>query len=195
MIVFEIVVLIAAACGLVMVVGGIWLLAKGAITLASAPKTDAITIEWKKQFRINTQVPGIAFFLVGLLFLGFSMYFSRPPDIVPIEFNGQIKNVEEPVTILVSPNQWQIPTASDGSVEGKIYPDLSILLLVVSAPGYEPFRSVVNLRKSGKRLAKLGTLELKKKIAEIKATPDNISAIGFAAPPAGNNQPNFGVAQ
>lgn len=95
---------------------------------------------------------------------------------------------------MVSPNQWQIPTASNGSVEGKIYPDLSILLLVVSAPGYEPIRSVVNMRASGRKLAELGTLELKKKIAEIKATPDNINPIGFAAPPT-KAEHGFGVAQ
>jgi len=79
MTVFDIVVLIAAACGLAMVVGGIWLLARGAITLAATPKTDALTLEWKKQFRINTQVPGLAFFLVGLIRMRGK---PRPSDLV-----------------------------------------------------------------------------------------------------------------
>ena len=191
--VFDIVVLIAAACGLAMVVGGIWLLARGAITLAATPKTDALTIEWKKQFRINTQVPGLAFFLVGMMFIGLSLRFSQPPDVVPIEFRGQFKGVEGPVTVLVAPNRWQIPTTTSGMLQGKVYPDLSMLILVATAPGYEPFSTVVALRPQGQRLAELGTLELKKKVGEIKASSANIGAIDFNPPDHGAGASSFGV--
>lgn len=196
MTVFEIVILIAAVCGVSMVIGGIWLLAKGAITLAATPKADALTIEWKKQFRINTQVPGLAFFIVGLIFIVLSLLFSKPPDVVPIEFRGQIKGVEAPVTVLVSPNKWQIQTTSTGIVQGKIYPDISMLVLVATAPGYEPFSTVVSMKNQGPRLAELGTLELKRKIGEIAATAGKIGDINFTPPdPGGGGHTTFGAPQ
>ena len=195
MTVFDIVVLIAAARGLAMVIGGIWLLARGAITLAATPKTDALTIEWKKQFRINTQVPGLAFFLVGMMFIGLSLRFSQPPDVMPIEFHGQFKGVEGPVTVLVAPNRWQIPTTTTGMLQGKVYPDLSMLILVATAPGYEPFSTVIALRQQGQRLAELGTLELKKRVGEIKANSSNIGAIDFNPPDQGVGGSSFGVPQ
>ena len=63
MTVFELVALVAAIAGLAMVIGGIWLVAKGILTMAATPQADALTVELKKQFRLRTQVPGLAFFL------------------------------------------------------------------------------------------------------------------------------------
>ena len=130
------------------------------------------------------------------MFIGLSLRYSQPPDVVPIEFHGQIKGVEGPVTILVAPNRWQIPTTSTGMVQGKIYPDLSMLFLIASAPGYEPFTTVVPMRKQGAQLAELGTLELKRTIGEIKATANSIGAIAFTPPDHGTSgQTLFGVPQ
>ena len=121
---FEIVALTGALAGISMVLGGIWLVAQGALTLAATPKSDALTIEWKKQFRINTQVPGIAFFLVGLLFITLSLGFLKPPELVPIEFEGEIKGIEEAPTIVVRPANWELPASTGGHVNGRVYPDL-----------------------------------------------------------------------
>jgi hypothetical protein len=55
--IFGAVVLLTALCGLIVVAGGIFLLAKGAITLASTSPTDALSVEWQKKFKLNTQVP------------------------------------------------------------------------------------------------------------------------------------------
>ena len=79
---------------------------------------------------------GISGILAGedVKFIGLSLRFSQPPDVVPIEFHGQFKGVEGPVTVLVAPNRWQIPTTTSGMVQGKVYPDLSMLILVATAP-------------------------------------------------------------
>jgi len=192
---FEIVALVGAFAGFCMVLGGIWLLAKGVITLAATPKTDAITIEWRKQFRINSQVPGIAFFLIGLMFISVSLEFLKPPDVAPIEFEGQIKgNIDEQVSILVRPANWELPgDSTTGQISGKVYPDFSVLVLVINAPGYEPFTKPVKVNLEGQRIAKLGTVELRRKVKE-SDLQKQIVPIPFDAPiPSSAKDSKFGA--
>jgi hypothetical protein len=186
---FELVALIGAVCGIAMVLGGIWLIAKGALTFAATPKTEALTLEWKKQFRLTTQVPGMAFFLIGLLFVAVSLGFLKPPGLVPLEFEGEIKGVEEPVSVLVRPTtSWELPSTTAGTISGKIYPDLSVLVLVVNAPGYEPFSKSIKVSAEGRHVTPLGTLELHRKLkksdltASIADLPFNPADTANAAP-------------
>jgi hypothetical protein len=194
---FELVALIGAVCGIAMVLGGIWLIAKGALTFAATPKTEALTLEWKKQFRLTTQVPGIAFFLVGLLFISVSLGFLRPGELVPMEFEGEIKGVEEPVSILVRPANWELPSTTAGKINGKIYPDLSFVVLVINAPGYEPFSKSIKVSPDGRRVAQLGTLELRRKFKKTDLTT-SVAELPFAATDLSMNNVSaaaFGVAQ
>lgn len=187
---FEIVALTGALAGISMVLGGIWLVAKGVITLAATPKRDAITIEWKKQFRINTQVPGIAFFLVGLLFIALSLGFLKPPPVVPIEFDGELKGIDEPPAIFVRPANWELPSSTGGRINGRVYPDLSVVVLMINAPGYEPYTQSIRISTGSRRIAHLGTLELRRKVRE-SDLEKRIADLPFDAPSAGG----FGVPQ
>jgi hypothetical protein len=193
---FQIVALMGSAAGLAMVLGGIWLVAKGVITLAATPATEALSIEWKKQFRLNTQVPGLAFFLVGLLFISVSLVFLKPADVTPIEFEGQITgvNADEQVSILVRPSNWELPGNSTGLISGKVYPDFSLLVLVISAPGFEPFSKPVKVNLEGQRIAKLGTVELKRKL-KASELQKQIVPIAFDTPAPSAAAPAFGEAQ
>lgn len=190
---FEMVALVGAAAGLCMVLGGIWLVAKGVITLAATPKTDALTIEWKKQFRMNTQVPGLAFFLVGLLFVSVSLVFLQPPDVAPIEFEGHVKGVEEPMSVLVRPHEWKLPDNSAGRIRGRVFPDLRILTLVINAPGYEPYTVSVDVGTGGSRKADVGTLELRRKIRE-SDLEKQVTTLPFAVQDGGQKAAAFGAA-
>jgi hypothetical protein len=129
--------------------------------MAATPKADALTIEWKRQFRINTQVPGLAFFLVGLLFIAISLQYLKPPEMLPIEFEGTINDVTSPVSIVVRPTNWGLAESNTGEIRGQFYPDLKFLMLVVSAPGYEPLTTSVKIESNGPRIAKIGALKLK----------------------------------
>ena len=190
---FEIVALAGALAGLSMVLGGIWLVAKGVITMVATPKAEALTLEWKKQFRLNTQIPGLAFFLVGLLFVAVSLGFLKPPELVPIEFDGQIKGVEEPITVVVRPANWELPGNTTGKINGKVYPDLSVLVLVINAPGYEPFTTSIKVQPDGHRLARLGTVELRRKLKE-GDLEKSVATIPFKPPPlAAAESAAFGV--
>lgn len=194
---FELVAIIGAACGVAMVLGGIWLIAKGQLTLAATPHTDALTLEWKKQFRMSTQVPGIAFFVIGLVFVVVPLGFLKPAALVPMEFEGEIKGVEEPVSISVRPTtNWELPGTSTGKINGMIYPDLSVVLLVINAPGYEPFSKSIKISSDGRRLAQFGTLELRRTKLRRADLAENIASLPFDTPAtSGTNAAAFGVPQ
>lgn len=191
---FEIIALIGAVAGLSMVLGGIALVWKGAITMAATPKADALTIEWKKQFRINTQVPGLAFFVVGLAFILSALAFLKPDPIRPIEFEGELKGVDEPVSIVVRPTNWELPTDTSGKITGKVIPDLSFVVLLINAPGYEPFAKSIKIGNEGPRVAKLGTLELRRKVKQADLEK-RIAPLPFNAPANASNAAGFGVPQ
>jgi hypothetical protein len=192
---FEIVALVGAVAGFSMVLGGIWLVAKGIITMAATPKADALTIEWKKQFRINTQIPGLTFFLVGLMFVAVPLEFLKPPEVSPIEFNGQINGVDEPVSILVRPTNWALVGDSlTGEISGKVYPDFSVLLLLISAPGYEPYSKPFKVNLEGPRIAELGTVELRRSKVKESDLEKSIAHLPFQVPPSSSTQaPTYGV--
>jgi hypothetical protein len=189
--IFELAVLLASLCGVIMVCGGLFLLGRGAITLAATPKTDAISIEFRKQFRIHTQVPGIALFLVGLMFVTQALYFSKPGDIVPIDLQGEVSGVVGPVTVIIS-TKWPVHTFTGGQIEGRIYPDMTSLIVEATAPGYLPFSAPVKLKTSPRRVAALGSLRLQKVLDEIPPNPANIRGLDFTAPPPGQGG-SFGV--
>lgn len=192
---FEIVAVVGALAGLYMVWGGIQLIKSGVMTLAATPKAEALTLEWKKQFRLTTQIPGLAFFLIGLLFVTVSLGFLRPPDLIPIEFEGQIDGVDEPVTVLVRPANWELPGNTSGKINGKVYPDLSVLVLLINAPGYEPFTTSIKVQPDRQRVARLGTVELRRKFKE-SDLEKSVVAIPFKPPsPAATEAAAFGVAQ
>lgn len=191
---FEIVALAGAFAGLSMVLGGIWLVGQGILTLAATPKSDALTIEWKKQFRINTQVPGLAFFLVGLMFISISLGFLKPPEIIPIEFEGEIKGTDQPVTIVVRPINWELPASSSGRINGKVYPDLSLMILMINAPGYEPYTQPIKINGDRARVARLGVVEMRRKLLESELER-KVTVLPFAAPPPTASTAAFGLPQ
>jgi len=180
---FEVVALVGAMAGLSMVLGGIWLVAKGVITMAATPQAEALTIEWKKQFRMNTQVPGLAFFLVGLMFIAVSLGFLKPSDIAPIAFEGQLKGIDERVSIYVRPTNWELAgDTSTGQISGNVYPDFSVLVLSINAPGYEPISKPVKVNLEGKRIAKLGTVELRRSNVKESDLTKQIAPLPFSSP-------------
>jgi hypothetical protein len=178
---FDTVVIAAALCGVVMVGGGIALLWKGAITLAATPEATALSIEFKKQFRMNTQVPGIAFFVVGLVFIVVALYASKPTGVVPIDLQGEVLGVKAPVSVGAS-TKWHLDSFSSGAIRGRIYPEVTTLVIEVSAPGYVPVTTPIEI-KPGIQQAVIGKFQLEKRIDEIPANPGRIAPVQFKPPP------------
>ena len=131
--------------------------------------------------------------MVGLIFLSVALQFLRPSEIIPIEFEGELKGVEGPASILVRPNTWELPSTASGQITGKIYPDLSVLILVVNAPGYEPYSKLIKMNADGRRVAQLGILELRRKVRESDLSK-NITDLPFSvSSPAKTSSAAFGV--
>jgi predicted permease len=70
-------ILFAAIAGFCMVIGGMLLIYRGSLVLAGTDSSTTLSIEWKNDFKLNTQAPGIAFFIIGLLFSVVSIYASK----------------------------------------------------------------------------------------------------------------------
>jgi hypothetical protein len=189
MTVLAIVELLTATCGIIVVAGGIYLLAKGAITLAATSPADALTIEWQKKFRVNTQVPGIAFFVIGLCFVVVALYSASPPE--PIDLQGEVHGVDGPVTVIIRSEPLHPPVFGDGAIRYRFYPDFSVLTLEASAPGYEPMPVPVEISHGA--LINVGTIQLRRKIQEIAAKPESIQPISFQPPLVTDTTRSFGA--
>ena len=197
--VHDISILISAVTGFCMVMGGMFLIWKGALVLAGTDKSTALSIEWKKDFKLNTQAPGIAFFILGLSFSSISIYSSmpvvpKPTD--PIYIAGTFDDVSEIVTITAVPLGWQVSSGSNGVVDGKFVPDTEIINLRFSAAGYETIQIPQNLSKTKDRTIRFDKpLKLiRSPVAVIKSKDENIQALNVTLPPLGS-QPAYGVAQ
>ena len=66
---FDIVIILGGICGLCMVIGGLILLYKGAITLSQATPEEALSVEYKNMLKISTHYPALALFIIGLFFI------------------------------------------------------------------------------------------------------------------------------
>jgi len=195
----DIAILISAIAGFCMVIGGMLLIWKGAIVLAGTDSSTALSIEWKKDFKLNTQAPGIAFFILGLSFSSIAIYFSipiapKPTD--PIYIAGTFDNVDEIVTITAVPSGWEVTSGSNGVVDGKFIPDTEILNLKFSAPGYQPAQIPQNLSKTKDRVIRFDKpfKLIKSPVPTIESKQENIKAAIVSLPPLGS-QPSFGAAQ
>ncbi len=125
-------------CGLIMVVGGIFLLSKGAIKLEAAAKDPALTVElFEKQFKLTTQVPALGLFVIGLLFIGLSIYVARGNEAAPIRLVGKTGVVDQPIFVQVR-SEWLVPAVL-GQVDHVLRPQLDILWITIKAPGYAEF--------------------------------------------------------
>lgn len=195
--IFSICVFMTALAGFSMVIGGMLLIYKGAIVLSAQDSSQALSIEWKQDFRMSTQVPGLAFFIIGLFFSVIAIVASKPSRLDPISIAGQIdESVTEPVTITASPAAgWTVNAGNGRKIEGRIFPDVDVLSLQVSAPGYAPKNFVYNLTGSKEKQINIAeTITLERRIPVIVGHQRNIVSPAVPLAPL-NAPPQFGGAR
>jgi hypothetical protein len=155
------------ACGIIMVSGGIVLLYKGAIKLEVASQDPALTVEmFKEKLKLTTHVPALGLFVIGLLFVVSAIYFAQTTAVKEISIIGMAEAPEEEITVIVR-SEWPV-TAHQGRVHAVIYPNLDVLWVQVSAPGYKP---VIQPFKDYKEVVDIGSVQLERKIPE-RIEPD-----------------------
>lgn len=191
----EVSILFAAIAGFCMVIGGMWLIYKGALILAGTDKSTALSIEWKKDFKLNTQAPGIAFFLIGLMFSSLAIYASKQDDAAPIFIEGKFDGVTELVTVTIIPSNWAVISGSNGVLDGKFTPDTERVLLKISAPGYREELIPQSLSAMKKRTIKFDKpIKLIRLITvPIAVKPENIIPVTAMLPALGSELKYGGV--
>lgn len=138
---FEIAILTAALCGVIMVGGGILLLSKGAINLAQTSPNDAVTVEFQKMLKVTTRYPALGLFVIGLTFVIAALVFSKPAKVNPLQVRGKVVGAKpSEITIRIFPGEWMVQPSSEGSIDHTIYPRMDVLLVEVDVPGHKPLR-------------------------------------------------------
>jgi len=178
-------------CGVIMVLGGILLLYKGAITLNNSSE-GALSVEFKKELRITTQYPALGIFVIGLLFIIVPAFLGKPSEAQRLTVKATPINVSEPVKIQLQAAGWSSNLHHSGQIIETHHPVVDIIQIVISAPGYEPLTRTVQLSDLSGNTADLGEVELRQKLSKaalkrkILPIPNNIEIPGI------NVQADFG---
>lgn len=184
---FEIVILAAALCGLIMVAGGILLLYRGAITLTQASPDEAVSVEFKKMLKVTTRYPALGLFIIGLSFVVTALVFSKPENIKPLQVRGKVVGAKpSEITVRIYPGEWVIQPSSEGGIDFTIYPKMDLLLVEANAPGRSPLR--YNKRLESQELkfgqAALGDIVFSEQgVSKPAADPANIVPVDVQLPP------------
>ena len=126
----------AAVCAILIVAGSIWLLKTGVIKLTEAAKDGELSVEIADKIKLKTTYPALGLFVIGLLFIGLTFWFTRTPP--PLNLVGKI-NIDDPSLVTVSV-QFADAFAPDSNGQlDRILPlDIRRLKVVVNAAGYTP---------------------------------------------------------
>jgi hypothetical protein len=127
-----------------MIVGGIWLLAKGAIKLSEAGKSETgLDVNLFNKIKVKTGYPAIALFIIGLFFIALAMWFSKPSDVPSLSIAGKLNIEGDPsdlVTVKIVPSSEVGTTLhpdSDGNLTRTLHPEFQLQVLI-NAAGYNP---------------------------------------------------------
>ncbi len=141
---FNIAIYVSLLLAIVMIVGGVWLLAKGAIKLSAAGKSEgALSIELFNKFKLNTGVPALGFFIIGLFFIALAIWFTKPADVLSLSIDGKLNIDGDPsdlVTVKIVPSSETGATLhpdSDGNLTRTLHPEFE-WNIVINAAGYNP---------------------------------------------------------
>lgn len=189
---FQLVAVFCALAGLLMVGAGILFVYKGIIKIEGADQSQALSLEWKKQFKMSTQVPGVAFFLTGLLFITVSLIFLNPRDQAALTIRGEVEGLEEPLTAyVILPTKWELTAYSNGEFKGTITPNMSSLLVALNAPGYQPLHLPANLELYEGAI-NLGKVRLKRTPHIKDSLNQKIAQVDFNPPPVTAGSASYG---
>jgi hypothetical protein len=163
----DLVVVLGAVCGVLMVLGGLLLFYKGIVTLKEASaKSEAFTIELKNILKLQSRYPAYGFFAFGLAFIALAVVYARP-DLKSIQIIGTVENAVDPAAtnVRVFLKLWSDNLSEDGKFKRSLYPDLTQVRVEIQAPGNEPETTGLDVEASevgSQHVAKFGPVKLKK---------------------------------
>lgn len=174
-------------CGLLMVIGGMILLYTGAISLNKTSKEEAASVEFNRLFRLTTHYPALGLFVIGLAFIGTSVFLSRPPD-NRVVMNGALALPEGVALDQLDPHYLRLSLES--TLQPSFDPNTDVISvvgdpttawqLVITYPGMYAQKPI---DASGKREIPLGKITLSRFAEQPPVNPNNIAPLpqAFAA--------------
>lgn len=179
---FDVVVIVGSMCGLVMVIGGIFLLAKGIINFKGSQQ-DAASVSFKDVFKVSTSYPALGLFVIGLGFIIIAGYFSKPAQ-NEFKITGHV-SVDEPDTlnVMVTVPPWIGKAYADGQILAAISPRTDVLEIRVSCPGYKQVELPIKTGSSKLGTISVGEIKLTKVADKPRFNPENITPAADNLPP------------
>ena len=181
---FDFVVIIGGMCGFMMVIGGMLLLYKGAISLNQASKEEAVSLEFKKMLKITTHYPALGLFIIGLAFIIIAVSFSKSTR-NQFTITGQVK-VDDPdsLAVVIAIPRMEAKAYAGGRILASIVPQIDILEVSLACPGYKGVTIPIETKSSKWGAISLGEISLgRKEVEKPPINPENIVPVAGDLPP------------
>jgi hypothetical protein len=132
----------AALCGVSMVVGAMFLLYKGVISLSAPPRASPTELKVFDIIKIKTNVAALCLFAIGYAFL--HLGFSHVDDPIAFYVHGQLEglNAGDQVSVSICGGPWQVNITSDYTFAQMIKPDLDSFQVQIGKIGSLPEKTV-----------------------------------------------------
>jgi len=135
---FDWILVMCAAAGLLMVVGSIALLYKGAIQLSEMNTEHALEAEFKNQVKVNVRNPALGLFVIGFAFFGLALFFAKPES-EPLVIRGHINIADiDGIVVRLKSDESLINVTSEGEIFTTVQPVEHLSVVIEAPPGYRP---------------------------------------------------------
>lgn len=139
-------IVMTAMGGMTLIIGGLILLLRGAVSLTRCPESDGVARGLDFQFqglKLTTDYPAIAIFALGLLFFGLASWReSQQTEIITI--TGRLENTPQGATVYAAVPLIPVMSKSNGTIDYQlsIDPQTTYVWAVVVTPGNDQLISL-----------------------------------------------------
>lgn len=148
---------------MIMVLGGIILLYKGAISLKERSENEAVSLEFRNMFKMTTHYPALGLFVIGLAFVVVALYAGSRDATFPMTIHGEVVgDCPSDLSILVTPHQnWmEFANPKDGKFSTEMQPFVTPLRIMFSANQRDPCYRMIGVSDLKKGVIKFEDLSL-----------------------------------
>jgi hypothetical protein len=139
---FDVILILGAACGVVMILGGVYLFSSGARGLTQASHDRSLSPEFARRLKALTQYPALSLIVFGLTLPSTAAYVAyrnvSQRIFKPIEIRATASNQDIRVTACLIGGPWPVPSAGASGVSGRVVPDPGEMYVRLIAPNFEP---------------------------------------------------------
>lgn len=146
---FDVILILGAACGVVMILGGVYLFSNGARGLTQASHDGSLSPEFARRLKAQTQYPALALIIFGLTLPSTAAYVAyrnvSQRIFKPLEIRASASDQNIRVTACLIGGPWPVQSAGASGVSGRVVPDPSEMYVRLIAPNFEPTQIPVSI--------------------------------------------------